>query len=238
VFPASGATLEIQLVADVARLQRDMKSMQDVVGNATAGAGKSFAGMSAQTVSSATMMAAAAQASARASVGMPPAASRLAGASAANARIVSLEMFHVTKSLTEQLAMGVNPARAFASEIGRIGTAVQYSGGSVSGLIRQFAEWAGIITVTRDAELAEAAARKPRRPKRSGPRERAASTLEARNVEVALAQAQLAAAERPTPKRCADEAGQGAASGRAGRRQGRRSPTRRSPRQTRGRARG
>jgi hypothetical protein len=40
--PASGATLEIQLVADVARLQRDMKAMQDVVGNATDRAGKSL----------------------------------------------------------------------------------------------------------------------------------------------------------------------------------------------------
>jgi hypothetical protein len=191
---ASGATLEIQLVADVARLKRDMAAMQDAVGSATASATKSFAGLSAQTVNSAAQMAAAAQASARAAVTMGTGL-KSAGISAANARIVTLEMFHVTRSLTEQLATGVNPARAFAMEMGRIATAVQYSGGNIKGLIRQFAEWAGIITVTRNAELAEAAAQKATVAEAIKSRaERAAATLQAREVDVALAQAQLATA--------------------------------------------
>lgn len=61
-----------------------------------------------------------------------------------NARIVGLELAHVTRALGEQLAMGVSPARAFASEIGRISTAVQYAGGigglgrAIVGLIAPF----------------------------------------------------------------------------------------------------
>jgi hypothetical protein len=67
------------------------------------------------------------------------------GLSANNARVVGLEMAHVTRALGEQLAMGVSPARAFASEIGRISTAVQYAGGvgglarAIGGLIAPFA---------------------------------------------------------------------------------------------------
>lgn len=62
-----------------------------------------------------------------------------------NARIVGLELTHVTRALGEQLAMGVSPARAFASEIGRISTAVQYAGGigglgrAIAGLVAPFA---------------------------------------------------------------------------------------------------
>lgn len=65
--------------------------------------------------------------------------------SANSARIVGLELAHVTRSLGEQLAMGVSPARAFASEIARIATAVQYAGGvgglgrMIAGLIAPFA---------------------------------------------------------------------------------------------------
>lgn len=191
---ASGATLEIQLVADVARLKRDMAAMQDTVASATASAGKSFAGMSAQTVNSAAQMAAAAQASARAAVGMAGGIKTATG-SMQNANIVTMELFHVTRSLTEQLAMGVSPARAFGMEIGRIATAVQYSGGSIGGLIKQFATWAGIIKVTQNSELAEIAVQKTAIATSIQSRaERSLSALTARQAQVAIAQAQLAAA--------------------------------------------
>ena len=107
---ASGATLEIQLVADVARLKRDMAAMQETIASTTASAGKSFAGMSAQTVNSAAQMAAAAQASARAAVGMA-AGIKTAHGSMQNANIVTMELFHVTRSLTEQLAIGMDEDR-------------------------------------------------------------------------------------------------------------------------------
>jgi hypothetical protein len=187
---SSGATLEIQLVADVARLKRDMDAMKSTVASATSGVEASFAKVGGTTGQVATQMALAAQTSARAAVGI-----KAVGMSANSARIVQMEMFHVTKALTEQIAMGVNPARAFAMEIGRIGTAVQYSGG-IKGLISSFSGFLGIIKVTKNAELEEAAAASAANAE--GIRrvaERAAATVQARQTQVALAQAQLAAAD-------------------------------------------
>jgi hypothetical protein len=133
-------------------------------------------------------MAASAQSVARAAVGGKGlAAMSLSGN---NARIVSLELFHVTKNLTEQIAMGVSPLRAFTSEIGRIGTAVQYSGG-IKGLIGSCC-MTGVLKVTRDAELDEAAAAAlagAAAVKRNA--ESAASTLLAKQAQVALAKTQL-----------------------------------------------
>jgi hypothetical protein len=79
------------------------------------------------------------------------------GASASNMRVVGLELTHITRSLGEQLAMGVSPARAFASEIGRIGTAVQYAGG-IGGLGRAVASLvAPFATVAAGAGILAAA---------------------------------------------------------------------------------
>jgi hypothetical protein len=187
---SSGATLEIQLVADVARLKRDMDAMKSTVASATSGVAASFSKVGGSTGLVATQMAATAQSSARAAVGL-----KSVGMSAMNARIVQMEMFHVTKALTEQLAMGVSPARAFASEIGRIGTAVQFSGG-IKGLISMFGQWLGIVKTTTTAELAEAAASAAANAQAiQKTAERAAATLQARQTQVALAEAQLAAAE-------------------------------------------
>jgi hypothetical protein len=192
--PASGATLEIQLVADVARLQSDMKAMQDVVSNATAGAGKSFAGMSAQTVNSATLMAAAAQASARAATTGAAGVATM-GAASGLARVQLLELSHVATSLSGSLIAGQNPLRALAVELPRIAQAASFGGSGIKGLIASLLEMTGVITITRDAELTEAAAMKAAAAQAIRSRaERTAATLEARNVEVALAQAQLAAA--------------------------------------------
>lgn len=51
------------------------------------------------------------------------------GAAANNARIVGLELTHVTRAMTEQIAMGVSPVRALTMELGRLSTAAQYAGG-------------------------------------------------------------------------------------------------------------
>jgi hypothetical protein len=68
--------------------------------------------------------------------------------SANSTRIVALELTHITRSLGEQLAMGVSPARAFSSEIARIATAAQYAGGigglgrTIAGMVAPFASLA------------------------------------------------------------------------------------------------
>lgn len=51
------------------------------------------------------------------------------GAAANNNAIATLELFHVTRSLTEQFAMGVSPLRALTMEMGRIMTLFQFAGG-------------------------------------------------------------------------------------------------------------
>lgn len=57
------------------------------------------------------------------------------GAAANNNAIATLELFHVTRSLTEQFAMGVNPLRALTMEMGRIMTLFQFAGGP-SGVLK------------------------------------------------------------------------------------------------------
>jgi hypothetical protein len=193
--PASGATLEIQLVADVARLQRDMKAMQDVVGTATDRVSTSLGGVSKSSAAMATQMAAGAQAAARAATAGAAGYDAI-GLSSNNARIASLEFFHITKNLTEQLAMGVSPARAITSEIGRFGTLVQYSGGNVGALVKQLLTMVGVLQVTQDAELAATAATAAGSAAAiKAVADRAAATLAARKTQVALAEAELAGAE-------------------------------------------
>lgn len=59
------------------------------------------------------------------------------GAAANNNSIAMLELFHVSRSLTEQFAMGVSPLRALTMEFGRITTLLQYGGG-VTGVLSLF----------------------------------------------------------------------------------------------------
>ena len=80
------------------------------------------------------------------------------GRSAQGAQIEMLEMTHIARSLTEQMAAGVSPFRALTLESGRLMTAIQYGGAGVGGFVKQFASMLGIIRTVQDAELAEAAA--------------------------------------------------------------------------------
>jgi hypothetical protein len=80
------------------------------------------------------------------------------GQSSQAARIEMMEMTHIARSMTEQIAMGVNPMRALAMESSRFLTALQYGGGGLSGFVASFANMLGIIKVVQNAELAEAAA--------------------------------------------------------------------------------
>jgi hypothetical protein len=85
---ASGATLEIQLVADVARLQRDMKDMQTIVKGATSSASRSFDDLAKGSVAAATAHAAAAQTIARSAV-TGAAGVRSLGMAASNSNIAN-----------------------------------------------------------------------------------------------------------------------------------------------------
>jgi hypothetical protein len=188
---ASGATLEITLVADVARLKRDMAQMQQVVGSATSGVKASFEAVSVSTAASATRMAAAAQVSARAAVGLAGGVTA-AGAASGLARVQLLEMSHVATSLTGSLIAGQNPLRALAVELPRIAQAASFGGSGIKGLIGRLLEMVGVIQVTRDAELGAAAATSAAAAAAIRQvAERSAATLAARETQVALAKAEL-----------------------------------------------
>jgi hypothetical protein len=190
---ASGATLEIQLVADVARLQRDMKDMQTIVKGATSSASRSFDDFAKGSVAAATAHAASAQTIARSAV-TGAAGVRSLGMAASNSNIAMLEMVHITRSVAAQLAAGASPLRAFSMELGRISTAVQYSSGGITGLIKQFAQMIGIISVTGDAELSAAAATAAASATSiKAVADRTASVLAAREAQVALAKVELGA---------------------------------------------
>jgi hypothetical protein len=218
---ASGATLEITLVADVARLKRDMAQMQQVVGSATSGVKASFEAVSVSTAASATRMAAAAQVSARAAVGLAGGVTA-AGAASGLARVQLLEMSHVATSLTGSLIAGQNPLRALAVELPRIAQAASFGGSGIKGLIGRLLEMVGVIQVTRDAELGAAAATSAASAAAIRQvAERSAATLAARETQVALAKAELEdGRQRGRRSRCAGAARESAARGGSRRRQG------------------
>lgn len=192
---ASGATLEIQLVADVARLKSDMAAMQAAIGSATGNAGKSFDTLARGSAAAAAAQAAAAQTMARAAMTGASGMHAL-GTSAQNARIAMLDLTHVGINMSQMLATGVNPMRALMMESGRLATALQYSSGGISGLIKQLAQMVGVIRVSQDAELALAAATAQAAAQSvRAAADRAAATVVSRQTQVALAQATLAAAE-------------------------------------------
>jgi hypothetical protein len=190
---ASGATLEIQLVADVARLRRDMSAMQQTVKAATVGAGRSFDDLARGSAASAAVQAAAAQKVARAAM-TGAGGVRAMGAASGLARTQLLEMSHVVTSLSGSLLAGQNPLRAIALELPRIGQAAAFGGNGIRGLISSLLQMTGIIKVTRDAELEAAAATAAAGAaavRRNA--ESAASALVAKEAQVALAQTQLEA---------------------------------------------
>lgn len=153
------------------------------IGNATRSAGVA-----------ATQLAAQAQTSARAAMGLAGGVAS-AGLAANNARIAMLDMTHVGINFTQMVASGVNPMRALVMESGRLATAIQYSSGGIRGLMRQIADWTGLVKTLRDAELAEEAANAAAS---AGAVQSAAKIASAKvmaaDVELALAQAQARAA--------------------------------------------
>jgi hypothetical protein len=106
-----------------------------------------LAGSTKGAAAAATQMAAEAQGVARAAT-VGAAGLHGFGLAGNNARIVGLEMAHVTRAMTEQIAMGVSPVRALTMELGRLSTAAQYAGG-IGGLGRavlaMIAPFSGLI---------------------------------------------------------------------------------------------
>jgi hypothetical protein len=192
---SSSATLEIQLVADVARLQRDMAAMKATIGDATSTSTRNFATMATGSATGAAQMAASAQSIARNAVTSGKALKSV-GQQANDARIAMLEATHIAKNLGEMLATGVNPARAMAMEMGRMATLVQYSGGNIGGLVKQLGTMLGVTNEVKDAVLAEAAAEAAAHAGAVQKlADRAAATLVAREAQVALLKSQVASVE-------------------------------------------
>lgn len=184
---SSGATLEIQLVADVARLKSDMANMQSVVANATGNAGASFTKMGSTSAAAATAMAAAAQQSARAAVVHAEGLGTVGKA----AHLTTLEL-RETLVATRELYQG-NLTRLpgsltlLSQSISEAGGIKAYGAALLSTL--------GILTTLQDTELAEVAAQKAAvAASVENSAARAANAVVARQAQVTIAQAQLAAA--------------------------------------------
>jgi len=112
------------------------------------------------------------------------------GRSTQAAQIEMLEMTHIARNLTEQIATGVNPFRALTMESGRLMTAIQYGGAGIGGFVKQFAGMLGIIKTVQNAELAEAAASTAASAAAiRGFAERAQAGMATAAVEIELAQA-------------------------------------------------
>jgi hypothetical protein len=188
---SSGATLEIQLVADVARLQRDMDQMKRIVGDATSSTTRSFTTASAGTVAAATQMASAAQNTARAAM-VGGAGIKSMGKASNITMLQTLELSHVARAFTDSVIAGQNPLRALAFELPRIGQAASYGTGGFRGLASAIASFTGIVRVSRDASLdAAAAVAQSNAAAIRSAAERASSALAARETQVALARAEL-----------------------------------------------
>lgn len=117
------------------------------------------------------------------------------GRTAQGAQIEFLEMTHIARSLTEQIAAGVSPFRALTMESGRLMTAVQYGGAGVSGFVKQFASLLGIIRIVQNAELAEAAtnaASQAAAIKSAATRATSSGAAAAAEIELSLAAQRLA----------------------------------------------
>lgn len=192
--PTSGATLEIQLVADVARLQRDMAAMKRTVTDATGTAEAAFQRTGAQSAAAASQMAAAAQAAARAAVGNAGAVANMGRASGLAAHQVTNLSFQINDMVTGVIS-GQNPLRIMAQQSGQVFQIMQQSGLGVRGFTMALLEMIGVVKISTSATTAAALAQ-------AGAQEaalkaivdRSAATIAARQTQVALAQAELAGA--------------------------------------------
>jgi len=185
---ASGATLEIQLVADVARLKSDMAQMQAVVNSATGNVGNAFGKMASGTGVAASAMAASAQQSARAAMGMGAAYGEATGHIAGNTIAMRESIV-----LMREFARG-NYSR-MAGSFSILAQSMATTGTNARGLFMMLLQMAGVLKVTQNAELAEAAAQKAGLAAAIQRRaESAAGLVVARQAQVAIAQSELAAA--------------------------------------------
>lgn len=198
---AGGATLEIQLVADVARLKRDMADMRSAVQSATGGAEAAFRRTAASTAASATQMAAAAQAAARSAMGMAGGIG-VASSTAAVGRHHMTNLAFQVQDLGMQMAMAAQSSRPLSMGLMALfqqGTQIQGIGMQTGLSFRQLGlemlRMVGIVKVTKDAELASAAAYAASAAAAiKSQADRAVAAVAARQTQVALIQAELAAA--------------------------------------------
>lgn len=131
----AAATLEIQLIADVARLQKDMREMQKAVDAATGGVSTSFNNAGA----AATKMARDAQAAA-AGVTRMGNSGKLAGHHMAN-------LGFQVQDVIVSLQAGQNPLTVFIQQGGQIGQIAAQAGVGIGGIARALLGMAGAAAV-------------------------------------------------------------------------------------------
>jgi hypothetical protein len=193
--PTGAATLEIQLIADVARLQRDMAAMKTAVADATGSATAAFNNTSAASVAAATRMAAGAQAAARAAMGGAAGVATMGNSMRLSSQHAMNLGFQIN-DVVSGLVMGQNPFRIAAQQGGQFYQIMQQSGMGAKSFAVSLLELVGIVKVVGNAELNAAAAfAASQAASIKAMVDRSASTLAARQTTIALAQAELAAAE-------------------------------------------
>jgi hypothetical protein len=192
--PTGAATLEIQLIADVARLQSDMSAMKRTIADATGSASASFQRTGAASAASAAQMAAAAQAAARAAMGNTAAVAGMGRASGLAAHHVTNLSFQINDMVTGVLS-GQNPLRIMAQQSGQVVQIMQQAGLGVRGFTMALLEMIGIVKITTSATtaaaLAQAAAQEAALTKM---KEATVAAIARRQTSIALVQAELAGA--------------------------------------------
>lgn len=192
--PTGAATLEIQLIADVSRLQRDMAAMKKTVADATGSATTSFQRTGAASAASASQMAAAAQAAARAAMGNTAAVTGMGRASGLAAHHVTNLSFQINDMVTGVLS-GQNPLRIMAQQSGQVVQIMQQAGLGVRGFSMAILEMVGILKVSTSATTASALAQAAAQEAAlKAIVDRSVATVAARQTQVALVQAELAGA--------------------------------------------
>lgn len=192
---SSGATLEIQVIADIARLQKDMSEMKRVVADATGTAGASFQRSGAQSAAAASQMAAAAQVAARAAMGNAGAITGMGKSSAIASHHLTNLTFQIN-DVVSSLAMGQEPWRVATQQSGQFFQIMQQTGLGFKGLAVEIARVTGLIVVHTNAEKAAALATvQAQAAAIRAITERSAANIASRQTQIALAQAELAAAK-------------------------------------------
>ncbi len=124
------ATLELQMIADVARLQKDMRAMERIVGDATGKAGASFnnAGKAAAGYAADVQKMASQASGVRGALNSVTAS---AGAQRAGMQQLSYQISDVASTF----ALGINPMVIFAQQGGQVVQALAMMRGSAGGLV-------------------------------------------------------------------------------------------------------